>query len=76
MFDLCITQTEVTYPYDGPLLRVSPLPDGQIEFRYEDTHDKQKQWHRIVDPTKAMPQFIKFLDQLHWFPREVLRIDL
>ena len=22
MFDLCITQTPVSYPYDGPLLRI------------------------------------------------------
>ena len=35
MFDLCITQTEVWRPYDGPYLRVKPLFNGQIEFRYK-----------------------------------------
>ena len=25
MFDLCIVQTEVSYPYDGPFLRLPPI---------------------------------------------------
>lgn len=51
MFDLCIVQTEVSYPDDGPCpsLRVSPISEHQIEFRYIDTHDKAKQWHRTVE---------------------------
>src|SRR5262249_40865372 len=27
----------VTYPYDGPYLGISPLSDGELEFRYLDT---------------------------------------
>jgi hypothetical protein len=72
MFDLCIVQTEVTYPYNGPLLRVSPVSEDQLEFRYEDTRDKTKQWHRTIDAEDAMPQLLRFLDQLRWFPRDVL----
>lgn len=72
MFDLCIVQTEVTYPYDGPYLKVSPLPDGRIEFRYLDTPEKKSQWSRIVNPDEAVPRLLKFLDQLHWFPAEML----
>jgi len=72
MFDLCIVQTEVTYPYNGPLLRVSPVSENQLEFRYEDTWDKAKQWHRTIDAEDAMPQLLRFLDQLRWFPRDVL----
>ena len=72
MLDLCIVQTEVSYPYDGPLLRLSPVSDHQIEFRYIDTHDKAQQWHRTVDAEQALPRLIKFLDQLRWFPADVL----
>jgi len=76
MFDLCIAQTAVTYPYDGPYLRVSPLPTGQIEFRYLDTHELANQWHRTVEPEEAVSRLLKFLDQLRWFPPEALRDDL
>src|SRR5215831_12939013 len=34
MHDLCIAQTCVTYPYDGPYLRISPRDYGQLEFQY------------------------------------------
>jgi hypothetical protein len=44
MLDLCIVQTEVTYPYDGPLLRLSPTSKDQIELRYVDTMIEAKQW--------------------------------
>jgi hypothetical protein len=72
MFNLCITQNEVTHPYDGPFLKISPLPDGRIEFRYLDTHDKDKQWHRSVEASDAVPRLLKFFDQLRWFPTELL----
>jgi hypothetical protein len=42
--DLCIVQTEVTYPYGGPKLVVSPIAADQIEFRYVDSFDKARQW--------------------------------
>jgi hypothetical protein len=67
MFDLCITQTEVAYPYNGPYLRVKPLFNGQIEFRYLDTPDESKQWHRTVPAGEAVPRLRHFLAQLHWF---------
>ena len=67
MFDLCITQTEVIYPYFGPYLRVKPLFNGQIEFRYLDTTDESKQWHRTVASSEAIPRLRSFLSQLHWF---------
>ena len=73
MFDLCITQTEVGYPYDGPFLRLSPVSDDQIEFRYLDTQDRAQQWHRTVESTEALTRLIKFLDQLRWFPPDVLK---
>ncbi len=73
MFDLCVTQTEVTYPYDGPYLRVSPLRDGRVEFRYFDTWEKEKQWHRTVESSDVVPCLLSFLGQLHWFPAESLQ---
>lgn len=72
IYDLCIVQTPVTYPYDGPLLRLTPVSATQIEFRYLDTFVHAKQWHRTVDAGKAWARLIKFLDQLRWFPAEVL----
>jgi hypothetical protein len=72
MFDLCVVQTPVSYPYDGPLLRIAPVSEDRIEFRYLDTLDKAKQWHRTVDADQALPRLIKFLDQLRWFPADVL----
>lgn len=66
MFDLCITQTEVTYPYNGPYLRVSPMHDGLIEFRYIDTFQTDRQWHREVAGNEVIPRLSKFLAQLHW----------
>jgi hypothetical protein len=73
MHDLCIVQTEVTYPYDGPRLVISPLAADQIEFRYVDTFVTAKQWHRIVDFGQAVPRLLGFLEQLRWFPAEVLK---
>lgn len=67
MHDLCVVQTPVTYPYDGPYLRISPLPNGQLEFRYVDTCIKEKQWHRIVNGAEAFARLERFIKQLHWF---------
>jgi len=72
MFDLCIVQTPVSYPYDGPLLRISPISADLIEFRYLDTFVKAKQWHRTEDTDQAPARLVKFLEQLRWFPAEVL----
>jgi hypothetical protein len=67
MFDLCITQTEVFYPYDGPYLRVRPLLDGMVEFRYLDTQIEGQQWHRTVPASETVARLRSFLAQLHWF---------
>jgi len=72
MFDLCIVQRPVSYQYDSPLLRMSPIDKDRLEFRYLDTWEKAKQWHRTVDADQAMPRLIKFLDQLRWFSADVL----
>ena len=72
MWDLEILQREVNYPYDGPRLRLSAISDDQIEFRYLDTHEKEKQWHRTVDVDQAWSRLIQFLDQLRWFPADLL----
>lgn len=67
MFDLCITQAPVAYPYDGPFLQVSPLPDtSKVEFRYIDTRIKQQQWCRVVEARDAASRFEQFVQQLCW----------
>jgi hypothetical protein len=73
MFDLCIVQIPVSYPFDGPFLRISPITEDRIEFRYVDTLEKDKQWQRTVDTNQAWPRLIGFLDQLRWFPADVLQ---
>jgi hypothetical protein len=67
VLDLCIAQTRVSYPYNGPYLRISPTPDGKIEFRYVDTPINNKQWHRTVDGSEGFNLLEHFIDQLHWF---------
>ena len=67
MYDLCIVQTPVNYPYDGPYLRVSPLHDGQLEFRYVDTAIEDKQWSRVVDGPGSFARLERFFEELHWF---------
>ena len=72
LFDLDIIQREVNYPYDGPLLRLSAISDDEIEFRYMDTYKKDRQWHRTVAAEQAWSRLITFLDQLGWFPADLL----
>ena len=67
MMDLCIAQTPVIYPYDGPYLRISPISSGTVEFRYLDTCDEKKQWHRSVPVEGAFARLERFFDELHWF---------
>ena len=67
MHDLCVTQMLVTYPYDGPYLRIAPLSNGGLEFRYTDTFDNASQWRRTVDATEGFNRLVGFLNQLHWF---------
>ena len=70
MHDLCIVQTPVTYPYDGPYLRISPLFNGNVEFRYIDTHVKTKQWSRMFDENNLYAKLMSFTDQLHWLVKD------
>jgi len=66
MFDLCIAQAPVTYPYNGPYLRVSPIQNGRLEFRYIDTGVREKQWFRVVEPVNAVRRFDRIVRQLCW----------
>jgi len=70
MHDLCIVQSPVTYPYDGPYLRISPQFNGKVEFRYIDTHVESKQWHRTESEDELFPRLEGFINQLHWFVKE------
>jgi len=67
MLDLCITQTVVYHPYDGPYLRISPAGDRHVEFRYIDTRESSKQWHRSVPADESVSRLHRFLMQMHWF---------
>jgi len=67
MHDLCITQTPVVYPYDGPFLQISPLFNGEASFKFIDTYAKSKQWIRKENENRLFERLESFLDQLHWF---------
>jgi hypothetical protein len=66
MHDLCVTQTEVQYPYLGPYLRLRPLSGGEVEFRYIVTQIEKDQWRRTVHGLEALGRFNVFLNDLHW----------
>jgi hypothetical protein len=71
MHDLCVTQVpEISTIQNSPYLRISPLSDGNIEFRYLDTHIESRQWHRVVGEDEAYQRLERFVDQLHWFGGE------
>lgn len=67
MWNLCLAQHPVSYPYDGPYLLISPLFDGSIQFIYIDTPQKAKQWQRVMPENEAFARLENFFDQLHWF---------
>jgi|CXWL01.1.fsa_nt_gi hypothetical protein len=69
MLDLCVTQNPATYPYSGPILRITPPPDGSILFRYEDTWEREKQWSRLVPGEAGFATLEHFLSQLGWFDK-------
>jgi hypothetical protein len=73
MHDLCIVQVPCTYPYDGPCLRITPLFNGTIEFRYIDTCIESRQWHRVAKEEGAFDRLERFIDQLHWVAKEKKR---
>ena len=75
MHDLCISQTEPTYPQDSPYLRISLASPFEMEFRYIDTGDPQRQWHRTESPARAIARLEGFFDQLNWFGRRRHTVD-
>jgi hypothetical protein len=72
MHDLCVAQMPITDPLRAaPYLRISPLRDGNIDFRYVDTAIKDRQWHRVVPVGVAFSRLERFFHQLHWFSCKV-----
>ena len=68
MHCLCIVQTPVIkHPHYGPYLQISPVTNGQLEFRYVDTNITEKQWCRVVDGNGGFARLELLLEQLHWF---------
>jgi len=67
MHDLCVAKTPATEQDPGPYLRISPLFDGNIDFRFIDTFVENRQWHRVVSEEEAFSRLERFFDQLHWF---------
>lgn len=67
MSTLNVVQSETAWPYNGPVLRISPVDESELEFRFEDTLVKSRQWVRVVPATAAWERLVAFLDQLHWF---------
>ena len=67
---LCISQHRWTSPSDWlPYLRVEPLSDQNLEFRYSDSGERRLNWFRIVPPEGVIDCFDAFIAQLHWRTR-------
>jgi hypothetical protein len=58
MHALCLAQTPRSL--DVPYLKISPLFDGRIAFRYLDTYVERKQWTRTVPEDAAFLRFERF----------------
>lgn len=62
MHDLCVVQ-HPTDPYNSPPhIRISPLHDGTVEFRYIDTLIKKKQYKRLAKEEEAFLRLERMLD--------------
>lgn len=73
MFDIYVTQTEVTRPYYGPRLRIGPVSKDQLQFRYEDNSTGTKRWQQTVDANEAWKSLLNSLVQLQWLPPDTIR---
>lgn len=67
MHELHIVQSPVEYPYNGPYLRIVPVGEDELDFRYIDTAIEEKQWHRVVNGAEGFARLERFLKQLRWF---------
>ncbi len=67
MHDLCVIQHPVDPSYSPPHIKVSPLYDGTVEFRYIDTAIEKKQYRRLAKEEGAFSRLERIIDQLHWF---------
>lgn len=67
MQSLCVAKTPATMRDTGPYLKISPLFNGNIDFRFIDTAIESRQWHRVVAEDQAFARLERFFDQLHWF---------
>lgn len=67
MLDLLIVQTPVNHidGYGGNHLRISPLDDGKLEFRFVD--GGKNHWKRIADSGRSFERLQNFLYAVHWF---------
>ena len=66
IYDLCISQTKMSYPPNGPYLSVTAIGPESVEFRYLDTNIADRQWNRTVQPEQTIARFDRFLEQLRW----------
>lgn len=67
MYTLCVVQIPVAYPYEGPRLQIEPVSYGTVEFRYIDTHVRQRMWKRTEPLDRVIARFRKTIIQLRWF---------
>jgi len=70
MHTLCVAKTPATMRNPGAYLRISPLFNGNVDFRFIDTAIESRQWHRVVSEDEATARLERFFDQLHWFGRQ------
>jgi hypothetical protein len=64
--DLCVGQQPAALALDLPHLRISPRPDGRLDFRYVDTTPLRREWRVTVEAELAFERLALFLERLHW----------
>lgn len=69
MHTLCVVQTAVFHPYDGPVLYITPALDGDLEFRYFANRWQRAEWCRTAREGAGFELLMNFMDQLRWIPR-------
>jgi hypothetical protein len=65
---LMISQVETAYPPAPEIqwLIIDPIDHDRIEFRFDDTPVRKKQWIRVVKSSDACDRFLRFLRQVGW----------
>jgi hypothetical protein len=67
MQELCVSQHDVDPYFRALHIKISPLLNGKIEFKYIDTSIEKRRYTRVVPEAEAFQRLERIIKQLHWF---------